>query len=330
MKVALVSSFAPGYDVGLETSYARALRARGHEVVCISSVPMPTSFRALRRLNEIQGLQGRQELLCQEVSSAEPDMVLLIKGRGVLGKTVKGWRRSGLRVFNVFPDSPFEASAAGLVGRTLLNQFRELDRLFVHDRFAVGRLRQLGIKAEFIAFARDPAVHDPSIPSETATSRDPIVFVGNPDSERIRYLRAIADLGLGIYGRWSWARLSPSDPLASCVRGEVQLGPAMVRTMRSALLSINILRLSQKTAHNMRTFEVPGCGVCCLSETSVGVTELLQPGREVVLFGSPDELRRKAIRLLQSSDTIDGIARAGWARVKDETYCHRADQVLLS
>ena len=155
-----------------------------------------------------------------------------------------------------------------------------------------------------------------------------VVFVGNPDSERIRYLRAISDLGLGLFGQWEWAKLGRGDPLLQCVRGGVQRGDAMVRAMRKARISLNVLRQSQKTAHNMRTFEIPACGVCCVSEHTIGVAEMMQTGQDIETFRTPTELREVVIRLLSSTQTIHALAASGHERVRTETYSKRAAEIL--
>jgi len=98
--------------------------------------------------------------------------------------------------------------------------------------------------------------------------------------------------------------------------------------MRGARLSINILRKSQKTAHNMRTFEIPACGVCCLSEYSVGVAELMSQGKEIEMFRSPENLRQIAISLLERTDTIDELSNNAHFRVQGETYKTRAAEIL--
>lgn len=331
MKVAVVAAFVAGYDVGLESSYLRALEANGHETARISLSPVLGEEekpwpRGLSQLQELRSYTRQQAALRQSVLDADPDLVLIIKGRGVFGDTVRAWRKHGLRVFNLFPDNPFEGAKVGLAARTLIDQYHTVERVFVHDRFAAGQLRQLGIRAEFIAFARDPFIHNPVGPS--GDGPDPVVFVGNPDAERIRYLRAIVDLGLGLYGAWDWARLRPDDPLLSCVRGGVQLGAAMVRTLRSAHVSLNILRRCQKTAHNMRSFESPACGVCTLSEASIGVQELFAPEHEVAMFRDPADLRAAVLRLLAAREVTAAIARAGQARVEHETYPARARELL--
>jgi glycosyltransferase involved in cell wall biosynthesis len=329
MKVAMLSDFNSPRPVGLEHSYARAFEAKGHRVTTFGTTPRQrTTVRGVRDVDELQRIARAQAELQRKVLADAPDLVLIIKGRGVLASSVRAWRRAGVRVVNVFPDNPFEAAGAGLAGRAFLAQFRELDRIFVHDRFAVGQLRRIGACADFLEFARDPWMFPLSMPSKASAAPESVVFVGTPDEERIRYLRAIADLGLCIYGPWQRARLSPDDPLQRCVRGTVQLGPALVQSIQSAKLSINVLRSSQKTAHNMRTFEAPSCGVCVLSEASVGVQEIMAADREVVLFRSPRDLRSQVMRLLDSPDTIDAVARAGHARVEHETYERRVDQIL--
>jgi glycosyltransferase involved in cell wall biosynthesis len=205
--------------------------------------------------------------------------------------------------------------------------FRACNLVFVHDRFAVGQLQQLGIASEFLAFARDPLLHDRPL-SASGDDASTIAFVGNPDQERIRYLRAIADLGLGLWGSRDWARLDPSDPLTACIRGGVIVGSDMARCLGHAKLSINILRQSQKTAHNMRTFDSPACGACTVSERTNGVLELMEDGREVVTFSTPRELRESCLRLLADDETRTAIAEAGWQRVKEDTYARRAAQIV--
>jgi hypothetical protein len=270
-----------------------------------------------------------QKAVRDDVMTGAPDLVVLIKAVGVLGSTVRYWSSQGAKVINIFPDNPFDVMGIDFFGRMLLPQFRALTRMFVHDRFAVGQLRQLGVPSAFLAFARDPAIHDPDRPFEKLPDAPRIAFVGSPDRERIRYLRAIADLGLGLWGNWDRAWLKRGDPLLDCVRGSEALGHEMVRCLRSADLSVNVLRRSQKTAHNMRTFESPGCRACTLSEATYGVQELFK-SHEVVMFSTPEELRQKTLELLSNPRRRDDVAAAGWERVRGETYRARAETVLES
>ena len=328
MKVAIVSDFNPRFPHGLEGSYARAFEARGHTVFPIS---LHAHFSVPIRMGRLAGYVGpvlHQAALLRDVREHAPHLVVLVKAMGVLESTVQALRADGARVVNVFPDNPFDAMAVNPLGGLLLSQFRALSAVFVHDRFAVAQLRRLGIAARFLAFARDPLIQHPGAWGDALPDAPELVFVGNPDSERIRYLRAVQDLGLGLWGNWHLAKLAPDDPLSRCVRGGELTGADMVRTMHGGKLSINVLRGSQKTAHNMRTFESPACGVCTLSEASPGVLELMEDGKEVVSFSSPAELRERARFLLAHRKEREAIAHAGWKRVESDGYRERVETLL--
>jgi hypothetical protein len=328
MKVAVVSDFRPGYDVGLEVSYARALETLGHSVARVSLRALFPRTAWLRRVDDSLAPLRGQRALRRRVEEWAPDVVFLVKALGVLPQTVRRWRAEGARVVNVFPDNPFDAAGANALGFTLLQQLQAANAVFIHDRFAVGQLHQVGVKARFLAFARDPEIQRPESWGVAPRSHPPVVFVGNPDPERIRYLRAIADLGLGLWGNWSWAGLGADDPLTACVRGREVLGAEMVRCLHHAQVSVNVLRPSQKTAHNMRTFEAPASRACPVSEASPGVLELMKEGREVLAFSTPDELRTLVKSLLASPGQREELAAAAWERVREDTYATRAAEVL--
>jgi glycosyltransferase involved in cell wall biosynthesis len=331
VKVTVVSDFRDGYEVALEACYVRGFDALGAQVDRVSlhsRLPRRSGTWGVVRA----GLwaAANQPGIVKDVLAKSADVVVLVKAAAVFAGSVRTWRAAGMRVVNVFPDNPFDAMGASGLGMWLLDQLRACDRVFVHDRFAVGQLRQLGVRSAFHAFARDPLLHDPSLRGERLFDPPRIAFIGNPDPEWIRFLRSVSDLGLGLWGQWGWARLAAGDPLAGCVRGTERMGPDMVRCLGSTLLSVNLLRPSQKTAHNMRTFESPACGVCTLSEASNGVLELMEDGVEVATFRTPEELRRTAMALLDDVAKREAIARAGWARVEHETYQARARHVLES
>jgi hypothetical protein len=328
MNVTLVSHFSKRYPVGLEFSYARAFEKLEHTVRTVSLAEHFVASPLLQRVSSLVAPTLGQAAACREVLASGAEVVVLIKAAGLWGSTVRTFRGAGMRVVNVFPDNPFDIMGLNVVGRTLLDQFRALDMVFVHDRYAVGQLAQLGIRSSFLAFARDPLLHDPADATEPLPDQPDVVFIGNPDSERIRYLRAITDLGLGLWAQWDWARLGREDPLYRCVRGKELFGRDMVRAMRYAKISINLLRRSQKTAHNMRSFESPASRACTLSEASPGVLELFEDGREVLTFSTPEDLRRKVLSLLESSAMREQLAGAGWDRVREDDYSVRAAELL--
>src|SRR5689334_11229304 len=160
MRIAIVSEFRPAYSVAIEACYARALAALGHEIVEVSTFPRLAPRGGVGWILGAWPARVRQGDLNAAVLRIRADVIIVVKGVGILGATVRRWRRAGAHVINLFPDNPFDAMGATPFGSTLLDQLRACDCVFVHDRFAAGQLRQLDVRSEFIAFARDPALHD--------------------------------------------------------------------------------------------------------------------------------------------------------------------------
>ena len=161
MRIAVVSEFRPGYQVALEACYVRALRALGHEVTEVATFPALSPWPGVRgRLAGSLPARLHQAGVSRAVLEARPELVLLVKAVGVLAASVDAWARAGAVTINVFPDNPFEVMRLMPGGGSLLHQFRRCRAVFVHDRFAVGQLRLLGVPSRYLAFARDPGLHD--------------------------------------------------------------------------------------------------------------------------------------------------------------------------
>jgi spore maturation protein CgeB len=326
MRIAVVSEFRPGYTVGLEYSYARGFRALGHSAFEIAVPPLATANSQFRRFIYSHWSIRQTRTFVARVLLSNPELIVVVKGEGLPQEAILQLRKAGARCVNVFPDNPFEAGVLVFPPNAIVRRFRAYNKVYVHDRFAVGQLRRLQIESTYIAFAHDPDVHQPATSLRSDTPRP--VFIGNPDEERIRYLRAVSDLGLEIWGNWAWAKLAAGDPLQQCVKGGVLVGHAYAAALGSSAIGINVLRHSQKTAHNMRTFELPACRACMLSERSIGVREHFQDGAEMLTFGNPKELRERVLQLLDNHALRHDLAAAGWARVQSQVYSERAQQIL--
>ena len=199
LRVVVVAPFAPDAEGALENSYARAFRKSGAEVKTISTMPLFTRSRLGGHISPMIKAIQLENALRRDIQDWNPCLVALVKGLGVLPKTIHFLRNKGIRVVNVFPDNPFEIARNSLLGSSIIPQLKLVDTAYVHDRRLVWQLSQLGINANYLSFARDPDLQDPPhFPSNG--NQTGIVFVGNPDEERIRYLSAVSDLGLRFDG----------------------------------------------------------------------------------------------------------------------------------
>ncbi len=179
--------------------------------------------------------------------------------------------------------------------------------------------------------ALDPATHHP-VPPDPRFACD-LAFLGNrlPDrEERVREFLGRAASALPersfLIGGSGWE----AGSLPANVR---PLGHVSTRDHNAfnctprAVLNVNrdsMARFGHSPA--TRLFEAAGAAACLVSDAWDGIEEFLEPGREVLLAGSGDEVAALLAGL--TPERARGIGRAALRRVlAGHTYRHRADQV---
>lgn len=214
------------------------------------------------------------------------------------------------------------------VGSTTLSQY---DRVFLLDSYFVEALRVAGAKAvEHLGACADPEEHRPVPTSEDDLRRygADVSFIGTRSDERIKMLRVLAHTDLRIYGT-GWGQARP--PLDRCVRDEPVYGLKKNKIYGLSRMSLNVHQPHMVHGENFRVFEVAACGGASVSAWKPDLAQALEPGREVIVFDGPDDLRKKVDHYLRRPDDLDEIAHAGRARVLAEhTYEHRARTIIDS
>jgi spore maturation protein CgeB len=96
----------------------------------------------------------------------------------------------------------------------------------------------------------------------------------------------------------------------------------MYRLLRDARISLNRhIAEAEGHANNMRLYEATGVGSMLLTDEGSNLSELFEPGREVVTYAGVDDLIEKARHYLAHEDERLTIAQAGQARtLRDHTY----------
>jgi len=205
------------------------------------------------------------------------------------------------------------------------------DCYFTYSRKLIPKLYKLKAKrVEHLPFAWDPELHPPiNINSDDIQKyKSDIAFIGNWSPEREKWLESIADMDLAIWGTYLWERVRKGSPLLSKWRRKALIGEKFAKVSRSAKIMLNILNLQNKGSHNMRTFEVPGCGGFLLTERSEEQCEFFEEGKEIACFSTPKELREKIEYYLNHEEERRKMAKTAHEKVKNHTYLHRARRIL--
>lgn len=265
-----------------------------------------------RTLRRLRGLGDRR--FVEAVAQLEPDAALVVKGWGLTGEGLEAARALGCTVAVYYPDNPLwcrhdESTALGrLLATDVLMVFsKRLARLLhPHARYVTN-----------VPFGFDPHWF-PVTP--TSADRKGIVFLGTWSPRRQRYLEALRGLPLTVAGTdWNLQSAIPASPPITEERAAAILS--------GALIGINLLHPQCSGAHNMRTREIAACGAVQLTDPAIDGSPL-RDGEHCLWFGSPHELRAKTEWVLDHTQKAIEIAKAGQTVVVEETYAHRARQML--
>jgi hypothetical protein len=133
--------------------------------------------------------------------------------------------------------------------------------------------------------------------------------------------------GLHIYGT------APQDVLQEWGLEQFHKGPAWGKDM-FALLGQSKLVLNRHGevagpyAVNMRMFESTGSGALLVTENKTNLSDLFEPGKEVLAYDTPQQAAQLARDVLDDPVRLDSIALAGQTRtLETHTYTVRASQV---
>jgi hypothetical protein len=331
MRALILGEDAPG---GLMASYARGFHELGIETrtICLARAWQATApvirSRALRRAAEPVLLGAFNEHVAREAKSIDADLVLIIKGQRLSGATVDRIRESaGGPVVNFYPDDPFsdERSNRLAYGPNVLAAY---DACFTFARHLLAEYERAGAaSAHYLPFARDPVMHAPI--GEPTTPAFDVVFVGNLDADRVRYLDALArDYRVAVFGERTRAAVPRASALARATFAPAAYGAELPRALACGAISLNVMRPQNAYSHNMRSFESPACGAFTLSQRTPELAELFAEEAEIVCFETVDELREQVARWLGDARGRAAIAAAGHERVRDDTYARRAAILL--
>lgn len=341
LDVLLVGETDPG---GLTGSYARGFEALGLSVEVADYAALiqrgvpPWLPHTGQTLGQTVNRPSAEHWIRRRVAERRPRLVFILKCDDLTERFYGGLRAASpeSRIAAFHPDDPFKAR--GLLRRgpshpRAVTQIRLVDHYFVWAPHLVENARAAGARhVGYLAFGFDPLLHAPL--ELTAADRErfsaDVAFIGNWDAKREAWLAAFdgSGLRLAIWGSDYWKHRCRSQYLRSCWRGHVVVGGDFRRAVAGAKVCVNVLRRQNEGGHNMRTFEVPGCGGFLLAEWSGDQAGHFRPDVEAVYALNPKEMAELARHYCENGPAREAIRAAGHARATVHTYAERAREVV--
>lgn len=259
-----------------------------------------------------------------------PDVVLVVKGAWIAPKTLKEVKSlTGAVLVNYATDDPFNRRSST---RDLITNIPQYHLYVSTKRAVLADIQEAGgQKVIYVPFGYEPTMHYPEGPitdAERLRFQSDVLFIGGADSDRYPILRRVATLSevnLHLYGGY-WQR----DPVLRPFYRGFAYGRDYRLAMSGTRIALCLVRRANRDGHVMRTFEIPACGAFMLAERTEEHLSFFEEDREMVCFGSDDELLDKARYYLAHNDRRQQIAEAGYrrARTANYTYQDRLQEIL--
>ncbi len=266
--------------------------------------------------------------LLYTASRLKPDLTLILKGEEITPATLARLKqKSKTKIVNWNPDNPLNTLNST---PDLIKAIPFYDHCYIWGKFLLPEFERLGAqRASYLPFAYDPDVHQPRSLTNEERRRlaSDLVFAGTHESPRVEALNRLTDFDLVIWGN-HWNRLPPDHPLRKIWRGDAH-GDDLSRVYSASRVALNFIREQNGSAHNMRTFEAPACGIMLLTTRTQEQVELLGEDTGAAFFSSHDELRDKARYYLAHEGQRQQVAKRGREKIlQGHTYADRMKQIL--
>jgi spore maturation protein CgeB len=333
LKLLLVGKFSSGH---IGASLLSAARERGIETLTCDSNEAFAAPRWLVRVNwhllkrrppRLQRFSGNVVELCRQTS---PDVMIATGSAPINAKALRNIGKLGVHRVNYSTDDPWSS-----VHRSpwLLAALRQYDAVFSPRRSNLEQLRALGGPVvHYLPFAYDPALHftnEAESIKQRARGCD-VLFVGGADQDRLSIVGELVSAGfdVALYGGY-WDRY----PLTRAAARGLAAPEVIRQATHSALVSLCLVRRSNRDGHVMRSFEIAALGACMLVEDTEEHRALFgEEGKAVLYFGTVQEMISKLRWLLSHPAERLVLSEASTALIAttQNTYGSRLVSMLES
>lgn len=292
------------------------LGAMGHEVITPrrSDLKMSTSRWAigaheLSRLMFPGRLTPQEQWLRRTYRSSRADLLLCLT-QTIREELLAEMRKANIRCIAWWGDPPANMKEMGLLSD-------QWDIIFLKDKAAVTKFQSVGLNAHLLHEAMNPMWHRKCF----SAIRDQIVVAGNFYGFRQFLVLKLLSNGvpMAIYGpsppRWSHPVITKTHAYIFITKEEKS------KIFGEGLACLNSTSLSEGNSINCRAFEIAGAAGLHLFEDKAAIVDCFEPGKEVIIYRSVDEILEFLDRAQKDLAWAMSIREAGYRRAHAEhTY----------
>ena len=286
------------------------------------------AIKSIRKIspNLYPGIAAFNRTLTKEVETGQWDVLLVFKGMEIRPAVLRKLRRKILLV-NYNPDNPFIYSGIGSGNLNMTKSLPLYHLYLTYDREVAAQIENAGRVSGVVPFGFEDNRRFDNI-LDPADEIPRACFLGNSDENRTHFLTRFAlEVPLDIFGGgWDKTRFPPTIRFHPPVYGD-----DFFDTIRRYRVQLNLMRPHNPDSHNMRTFDIVGCGGVGLMPRTADHADYFDEGRHLFLYDDVEDAIVKAKAILDEDAETIGTLRSqarAWAVDQGFNYDERAAQMV--
>lgn len=337
-RILIIGAFGPGE---LARSYARGFEQLGLDVFRFDSdqayleASRFAGNRYVRRALRPWLWHTVNRSTIAVARAVRPQIVLAIKAAYLNPDTIQLIRRElGVPFVNYYPDNPYcgvplNPRKTSAQRRDLLRVLQHYSRVWTWEPALAQRLCGDGVTAAYLPFGFDDDLDRPGAPAacRECGGDHRVVFVGQHSDKREDHLWAVQRHAVALWGA-RWPRAGRRFDGRHAIHRAGTFGAAAAPLYAAADVSLNVVDDLNMPGHNMRTFEIPGCGGVMLATHTAEQAALFPDGEAALYYRNPAEIDGLIERVRSKPDLAGRLRRNGQAIARDHSYQRRAETML--
>jgi spore maturation protein CgeB len=316
----------PNYSVAdsFTDNVAYTLRKMGHDVLTMPNVshkieqsPYWRLYFGIKEKMSKNYITTQEKWLLKQLDTFKPNLVLTLTQ--VLSESVLGEiKNRHINTATWWGDPPANMSRQGLLSD-------KWDYIFIKDPNAVKKYKRVGLNAELLHEAMNPDWHKPI----SKQSNNKVVVAGSFYDYRNYLVKILLDnnIEVDLYGRRlaSWV----DERIKKIHSGKYITREQKSKAFGEGLACLNSTNMREGNSMNCRAFEIAGAGGLQIMEDRDIIPECFEPGKEILVFDSVEELLEHVNFAKNYTKEANLIREAGYKRALSEhTYEIRLKYIL--
>jgi len=253
------------------------------------------------------------------ISKNNLKILIIFKGIELNTKAYKIIKKRDITLVNIYTDDPFNFSSSATSSINIIQNIKNYDVFCIWSEKIKKKLENKYKTNRFyyLPFGYSQEKHRNI---KKGIDRKKISFVGSFDQHRYKILKKIKK-SVDIYGN-DWPSFE-KHKVHKYLKNK-----KLSKVIAQSEICLNILKIQNLDAHNMRTFEIPSMNGLMLATRSYEQNKFFPENKASLMFKNTQELNKKIDYIFSHPRKVNKIRSKGFLMAKKHNYVERLKCVI--